>query len=184
MDNLMQDLQVGTLVQFHAGPNVEPIGGLPKKWKALERNDFAFGDTHWIRVLLDKNSQKVGDEVILEYNPEDPQYAYIVTECQSFPVEENQDTPWQPFLELEVDGVQYHCIDPQATEEDNPGYDAEYRGLKLVQGNMQRSSGEIHHWEYEENAEDPEKILQFILENGLVRVFTGYKLNVMDLTVI
>lgn len=180
----MQDLQVGTLVQFHAGPNVDSIEGFPKKWKALERKDFMYGDARWIRVLLDKNTQRPGDEVILEFNPEDPQYAYIVAEHQSFAVEGNPNTPWQPFLELEVDGVVYRCIDPQATQEDNPGYAAEYQGLKLVQGNMQRSSGEIHHWEYEENADDPEKILQFILENGLVRVFTGYKLCIADLTVI
>jgi hypothetical protein len=173
--NIIDKLQAGAFVKFLQGPFAGPL------WKVVKLFQFEAPDNEqWVRAILDKDSKQQGDEIFLEYYPSDARVAYVITKYNEF-AEGAQPLPPPIIIDIEEEGEQYRCLDPEATDENNPGYEAQYCEPEVCTKCDEQHYDKIRHWEYQNETED--RILQVILEDGWVEMFTGLKLNISDIQI-
>lgn len=173
-----EKLIVGAILKFLQGPYAGPL------WKVVELLRFeASNGELWVRARLDKDTKQLGDEIVLEFYPADPRVVYVVTKYNEF-AEDAQPLPPPVFVNLEDEQVLYKCLDPSATDENNPGYDATYlgEGINSATGVVEKKEqATMHHWEYENETQD--RVLQIFYEDGWVEMYTGVKCNVSEIMI-
>jgi hypothetical protein len=116
-----------------------------------------------VRMVIDKDLGKAGDEKIVEWQQEAAREISILNVFSSFPLAdaESWPPPRKMFINQNGDEINFVSLNTQA------GHHDPFTGF--VNGRL------VSHWEYQNGAGD--KFLQVYQDEGMVYMATGYALN-------
>lgn len=138
------------------------FNGIYKITKITECTGF---EETWVRAVLSKDTKEKNNELIMEFYHNDALNVYLFKPYNSF-AKNAQSFPPPVDITIEEENETYHSLNR----------DNQSEGLTAGFGEK-----EIQHWEYENTNGD--RVLQIILDNGYVDMYTGYKVPIIFLEI-
>lgn len=134
-------------------------------WAVTERSSIKDEDGRvlFVRMTIDRNLGKLGDEQIVEWQQEAPRELSILTVFSTFPKAEAESWPPPRSISVEYKGENTEFISLNR----QTGHHDPFAGF--INGRL------ISHWEYQNGEGD--KFLQVYEDEGIVYMSTGYVLN-------
>ena len=137
-------------------------GDYKGNWEVIEVKKFSIDDIVTWRLVLDKNKNIPGDEIILEFMDNDPTMIYLFEPIEEFHIDDAES--WPPPESINIFDTDYN----------GAGYTED--GL-LLEG---ESGDEARHWEYA--SED--KFLQIFMQEEMITFSKGVAVHVNNLTLL